>query len=157
MQLWFQCYMPPLRFSLRSLRRPSPPSCLYAIWTAPSHRDTAQSREFASVTIVQSTQVPSSIPLFFCFLENLNHKNIVKYLGSLKTKTHLHIILEYVENGSLANIIKPKVIWAFSRVIGGCLYSSGIVYLHEQGVIHRDIKGANILTTKEIEWLSYST
>ncbi|KAK9115590.1 hypothetical protein Sjap_014537 [Stephania japonica] len=39
---------------------------------------------------------------------NLNHKNIVKYLGSLKTRTHLHIILEYVENGSLANIIKPN-------------------------------------------------
>ena len=46
-------------------------------------------------------------------LKNLNHKNIVKYLGSFKTRTHLHIILEYMENGSLASIIKPNKFGAF--------------------------------------------
>lgn len=84
-------------------------------------------------------------------LKNLNHKNIVKYLGSLKTKTHLHIILEYVENGSLANIIKPNKFGPFPESLVPVYISQvleGLVYLHEQGVIHRDIKGANILTTK---------
>lgn len=85
-------------------------------------------------------------------LKNLNHKNIVKYLGSLKTKTHLHIVLEYVENGSLANIIKPNKFGPFPESLVAVYISQvleGLVYLHEQGVIHRDIKGANILTTKE--------
>ncbi|KAA3482657.1 MAP3K epsilon protein kinase 1-like [Gossypium australe] len=83
---------------------------------------------------------------------NLNHKNIVKYLGSSKTKSHLHIILEYVENGSLANIIKPNKFGPFPESLVAVYISQvleGLVYLHEQGVIHRDIKGANILTTKE--------
>ncbi|RVW65208.1 MAP3K epsilon protein kinase 1 [Vitis vinifera] len=83
---------------------------------------------------------------------NLNHKNIVKYLGSLKTRSHLHIILEYVENGSLANIIKPNKFGPFPESLVAVYISQvleGLVYLHEQGVIHRDIKGANILTTKE--------
>ncbi|KAL1135208.1 hypothetical protein V6Z11_A12G158500 [Gossypium hirsutum] len=85
-------------------------------------------------------------------LKNLNHKNIVKYLGSLKTTTHLHIILEYVENGSLANIIKPNKFGPFPESLVAVYIAQvleGLVYLHEQGVIHRDIKGANILTTKE--------
>ncbi|KAK9014445.1 hypothetical protein V6N11_005602 [Hibiscus sabdariffa] len=83
---------------------------------------------------------------------NLNHKNIVKYLGSSKTKSHLHIILEYVENGSLANIIKPNKFGPFPESLVAVYIAQvleGLVYLHEQGVIHRDIKGANILTTKE--------
>ncbi|GMH12499.1 hypothetical protein Nepgr_014340 [Nepenthes gracilis] len=85
-------------------------------------------------------------------LKNLNHKNIVKYLGSLKTKSHLHIILEFVENGSLANIIKPNKFGPFPEQLVAHYISQvleGLVYLHEQGVIHRDIKGANILITKE--------
>ncbi|PWZ44267.1 MAP3K epsilon protein kinase 1 [Zea mays] len=89
---------------------------------------------------------------FVAIKQNLNHKNIVKYLGSLKTKSHLHIILEYVENGSLANIIKPNKFGPIPESLVALYIAQvleGLVYLHEQGVIHRDIKGANILSTKE--------
>ncbi|KAF2127374.1 hypothetical protein P153DRAFT_295725 [Dothidotthia symphoricarpi CBS 119687] len=83
-------------------------------------------------------------------LKNLNHANIVKYNGFVRSSESLYIILEYCENGSLHSICKNFGKFPENLV---ALYMSqvlhGLLYLHEQGVIHRDIKGANILTTKE--------
>ncbi|KAF3336305.1 serine/threonine-protein kinase sepA-like protein [Carex littledalei] len=106
--------------------------------------------DFVAIKQVSLENIPQED---LSIIMNLNHKNIVKYLGSLKTKAHLHIILEYVENGSLANIIKPNKFGPFPESLVAVYITQqvleGLVYLHEQGVIHRDIKGANILTTKE--------
>ena len=83
-------------------------------------------------------------------LKNLDHANIVKYHGFVRTAETLNIILEYCENGSLHSIAKNFGRFPENLV---ALYMSqvlhGLLYLHEQGVIHRDIKGANILTTKQ--------
>ncbi|KAI8823744.1 uncharacterized protein EV422DRAFT_618547 [Fimicolochytrium jonesii] len=83
-------------------------------------------------------------------LKELHHPNIVEYIGFSQTSSCLNIIMEFCENGSLSSIVKkfgrfPERLVAFytAQVL------DGLVYLHEQGVIHRDIKGANILTTKD--------
>ena len=81
-------------------------------------------------------------------LKNLNHVNIVKYHGFMQKSSRLYIILEYAARGSLKNLI--------SRRLERCLGEeetktyikqtlNGLNYLHEQGVIHRDIKAANLL------------
>ncbi|KAG0310153.1 hypothetical protein BGZ97_012753 [Linnemannia gamsii] len=83
-------------------------------------------------------------------LDNIMHANIVKYYGFEKTTDYLNIILEFCENGSLRSLCKnfgklPEHLGAtyITQVL------DGLIYLHDQGVIHRDIKGANILATKE--------
>lgn len=82
-------------------------------------------------------------------LKNLNHPNIVKYKGFVRDKESLHIILEYCENGSLQTILKKFGKFPESLVaVYIAQVLEGLIYLHEQGVIHRDIKGANILTDK---------
>ncbi|KAG1822659.1 uncharacterized protein BJ212DRAFT_1444950 [Suillus subaureus] len=91
-------------------------------------------------------QIMSEIDL----LKNLNHPNIVKYKGFVKTREYLYIILEFCENGSLHNICKRFGKFPENLVaVYICQVLAGLVYLHDQGVIHRDIKGANILTNKD--------
>ncbi|KAF4979000.1 hypothetical protein FZEAL_4731 [Fusarium zealandicum] len=83
-------------------------------------------------------------------LRMIEHDNIVKYLGFVKSVDALNIILEYCENGSLHSICKAY--GKFPENLVGVYMTQvlqGLQYLHDQGVIHRDIKGANILTTKD--------
>ena len=83
-------------------------------------------------------------------LKKLSHENIVRYIDAISTERHLNIFLEYVETGSLAAINKkfgPFHETLVSIYIKQVL--TGLAYLHSQGIVHRDIKGANILTTKE--------
>ncbi|KAK9238502.1 kinase-like domain-containing protein [Lipomyces kononenkoae] len=83
-------------------------------------------------------------------LRALDHPNIVRYHGFVKTEDILYIILEFCENGSLTLISKDfGTIPEHLVAIYTAQVLQGLVYLHDQGVIHRDIKGANILTTKE--------
>ena len=79
-------------------------------------------------------------------LSKLHHKNIVKYIGYSETKNHLNIFLEYIKGGSLLKVLKTfkklneESIRLYTKQI-----LEGLLYLHYNDIIHRDIKCANIL------------
>lgn len=81
-------------------------------------------------------------------LKNLNHINIVKYHGFIQKMSNLYIILEYAAKGSLKTLMsnRPRKCLTESETeiyIRQTL--NGLAYLHDKGVIHRDIKAANLL------------
>ncbi|KPV78665.1 uncharacterized protein RHOBADRAFT_4815, partial [Rhodotorula graminis WP1] len=82
-------------------------------------------------------------------LRRLSHPAIVHYHGAVRTEHYLNIILEYGESGSLEKTIKqfgqlPELLVASytAKIL------EGLAYLHGQGVVHCDLKAANILGTK---------
>ena len=68
----------------------------------------------------------------------------------LPAQTDLVSVTRYCENGSLQTVTKKFGRFPESLVALYILQVlQGLLYLHDQGVIHRDIKGSNILATKE--------
>eukprot|EP01103_Thecamoeba_quadrilineata_P002533 TRINITY_DN12482_c0_g1_i1.p1 TRINITY_DN12482_c0_g1~~TRINITY_DN12482_c0_g1_i1.p1 ORF type:complete len:587 (-),score=105.90 TRINITY_DN12482_c0_g1_i1:53-1642(-) len=91
-----------------------------------------------------------SITMELDMLQNLFHPNIVRFIDYEDTDHHLYFIMEYVEGGSLHEAMRKFGVFPeglLMRYMTQVL--KGLQYLHEKGVIHRDIKGANILLTKE--------
>ena len=80
----------------------------------------------------------------------LNHKNIVQYLGHERIDNDLWIYLEYMDAGNIATILhKYGRLTDSSIKIYAKQILEGLVYLHSENVIHRDIKGANILASND--------
>ncbi|CAJ1015383.1 putative Protein tyrosine kinase/Protein kinase domain containing protein [Leishmania utingensis] len=79
------------------------------------------------------------------------HKNIIRFLGSsLNTTTRdLSIFTEYVECGTIRSLVErfgALTMLAIQQYMHQIL--SGLQYLHSLSIAHRDIKGENILVTK---------
>ncbi|EHB07357.1 Mitogen-activated protein kinase kinase kinase 3 [Heterocephalus glaber] len=81
-------------------------------------------------------------------LKNLQHERIVQYYGCLRDRAEktLTIFMEYMPGGSVKDQLKAygalteSVTRKYTRQI-----LEGMSYLHSNMIVHRDIKGANIL------------
>ncbi|QRV77405.1 Tyrosine-protein kinase [Ceratobasidium sp. AG-Ba] len=73
--------------------------------------------------------------------------NVQPLLGLAMSRGQVGMVAEWESNGSMPEYIErhPKV----DRVVISSQISEGLAYLHASGVVHGDLKGANVLVSRD--------
>ncbi|MEA2685089.1 MAG: eukaryotic-like serine/threonine-protein kinase, partial [Actinomycetota bacterium] len=79
----------------------------------------------------------------------LNHHNIVSVYDFGQDDGAPFIVMEYVDGPTLRDIVKGEAPLPAAKVIeiGGEI-AAGLAAAHQQGIVHRDMKPANVLLTQ---------
>ncbi|XP_062193930.1 serine/threonine-protein kinase STY46-like isoform X2 [Phragmites australis] len=80
-------------------------------------------------------------------MRKARHKNVVQFIGACTKPPNLCIVTEYMSGGSVYDYLhKHKGVFKLPALVGVAIdVSKGMSYLHQNNIIHRDLKTANLL------------
>jgi serine/threonine-protein kinase len=82
-------------------------------------------------------------------LASLSHPNIVSILTAEKQENVFFIVMEYVPGETLETIIAREGVIDVPRALDfTCQICNAVEHAHQQNVIHRDLRPANVLVTE---------
>ncbi|XP_015160759.1 serine/threonine-protein kinase STY17-like isoform X3 [Solanum tuberosum] len=80
-------------------------------------------------------------------MRKIRHKNVVQFIGACRQPPNLCIVTEFMSRGSIYNFLhKQKGAFKLPTLLKVAAdVSKGMNYLHQNNIIHRDLKTANLL------------
>ncbi|XP_041999561.1 serine/threonine-protein kinase STY46-like isoform X2 [Salvia splendens] len=114
------------------------------------YRGTYRSQDVA-IKILKAERLNSELQKEFAqevyILRKIRHKNVVQFIGACTRPPHLCIVTEFMSGGSVYEFLHKQ---SGSFKLPGLLkvainVSMGMKFLHQNNIIHRDLKSANLL------------
>lgn len=80
-------------------------------------------------------------------MRKVRHKNVVQFIGACTKPPSLCIVTEFMSGGSVYDYLhKLKGVFKLPSLLKVAIdVSKGMNYLHQNNIIHRDLKAANLL------------
>jgi len=93
------------------------------------------------------------------YLKRLKHSGIVKYLDNFYYKGEFHLVIEYL-NGETLMASSPRTPYQETQVTSwACQLLDALSYVHQAGIIHRDINPKNIMLVSDgtVKFIDFGT
>ncbi|KAF9969023.1 hypothetical protein BGZ73_008818 [Actinomortierella ambigua] len=85
-------------------------------------------------------------------LQSLQFRHIIQFYGVVRQQDEILLVTDFAECGSLKRAIDKNQLttWAEKERIAQEI-ADGLTYIHHEGILHRDLKSANVLLTGLME------
>ena len=114
--------------------------------------ESGQTSELVAIKVFQSSRSQPEVLNRFLreamLQESIIHKNIVRLIDCGQDGNVDYLVFEYMPGGDVRKLIRDELqlpILQSVKIISQA--SEALYYLHRQGIVHRDVKPANILLT----------